>query len=60
MDRKELIEELVKRELDSAEEWAIRRIAEHYMAEQYEEMPNEQLRDILQSYEDIGGLFGGA
>lgn len=56
MDRKELIKELVQLDLNSTEMWAIRLIAEHYMTEQYEEMPNEQLLDLLQSYKDIEEL----
>jgi hypothetical protein len=56
MDRKELIKELVQLDLNSTEMWAIRRIAEHYMTEQYEEMPNDQLLDLLQSYKDTEGL----
>ncbi len=56
MDRKEVIKELVQLDLNSTEMWAIRLIAEHYMTEQYEEMPNEQLLDLLHSYKDIEGL----
>lgn len=60
MDRKELIEELVRRDIDMMSQRALLILVENYITESYEDMPTDQLKDILQSYDDIDGLFGGA
>ena len=56
MDRKELIEELVRRDIVTMSQEALLILVENYITESYEEMPTSQLEDILQSYKDTDEL----
>ena len=56
MDRKELIEELVRRDIVTMSQEALLILVENYITESYEGMPTSQLEDILQSYKDTDEL----
>jgi hypothetical protein len=56
MDRDKIIEELVQHDLDGMDMEHIMLLVEDHLYESYEDIPTEQLQDLLQSYEDIKDL----
>ena len=58
MDRDKIIEKLVQHDLDEMDMEHIMLLVEDHLYAQYNDLTNEQLRDTLQSYEDIDILIG--
>jgi uncharacterized protein (DUF433 family) len=58
MDRNKIIEKLVQNDLDRMDMEHIMLLAEDHLYAEYNDLTDEQLRDTLQSYEDIDILIG--
>ena len=58
MDRVKIIEKLVQHDLDEMDMEHIMLLVEDHLYAQYNDLTDEQLRDTLQSYEDIDMLIG--
>lgn len=58
MSRDKIIEKLVQHDLDEMDMEHIMLLVEDHLYAQYNDLTDEQLRDTLQSYEDIDMLIG--